>query len=155
MEDWRALFGLLDYDHVIFSVHPYVQGRSQPQEDSPIILRHQNCLNLVQATSSSNGFVKINNRGVNSWVREGYLHLAATISPQDPKRKHLKVRRFPNPAQENWLVINGSPYELARNQLVALLDYDRANHMVYVGFALPDGRPMQGWVRDVNLRSIA
>jgi len=151
--DFQTLFGGGFAHSVVFSQHSFVRGRHNGNEESSKNTHHhQNCARVVGTGFPLNGFVEIRDGNMISWLRETYVPLAARISPQNSHRRHIKVRRLPDPARENWLEINGSPYELARNQLVALLNYDRANQMVYVGFALPDGRPMQGWVRAVNLR---
>ncbi len=150
--DFFNLFPGSFTSYVVYSGHRTVQGRQQPSETSSKNgLFHSNCENPVRTGFPINDFVQINDNGKVSWLRERYVPLGARIHPQEKVRMHIKVRRFPNPERGHWLEINGSPCEIARNQLVALLDYDSTNHMVYVGFVLPDGTPMQGWVRSVNL----
>jgi hypothetical protein len=152
--DYIDLFGRGFAPSVVFYRRgPSVRGRVRPEEMSPKnTYHHQICVRIVRTGFPLNGFVQIRDGEMDSWLREDYVPLGARVCPNDSNRNHIKVRRLPDPARKNWLLINGTPYELSRNQLVALLNYDRANQMVYVGFALSDGTPAQGWVRAVNLR---
>jgi hypothetical protein len=130
-----------------------IRARLEPNIRSPY-LGEWSCLERSRTVLGQSGeFFLIDDDDFGLWFRKCYLRYGAKIAPSDPSRRHIKVRLNPSQDRSNWLKHNGKIVEVARDQVVSLLEWRADTQMVNVGLH-HNSVILTGWVKRENLGRI-